>query len=538
MSSSAPRCALFLPNKKRLCKFEALAGSRYCVHHEGSCYVPSAAPAEAHGVDGASQARVPCPLDPRHSVFAHKLAQHLRACNRQKALATLHRQAWYSEGMHAAPRASVLDACPVDLRALFTRIRAAHATLASAGVLRSEGHQALAAGESHETSPTTTSSERAPEPSRASPAVAGDALEERAAVDRGLAEPDGPAHEAEPASGRTRPLATAQKHAAQCSALAARILRAVALGGTAVAFVEFGAGNASLTEAVANALDGRDPAAPRAQLVLIDRAVPRRKSDARLRELGHAQLARLRTDICDVDLTHVQQLDWSRDMCRCAMAKHLCGEATDLALHCLVRSASTPAPPAVASPLDDSERAAGGVRPCCAVDHVLIATCCHHRCRFESYVNRAALVEWGLAGSAFPVVCALSHWAVATDDRAGQQAIAAKLAGGRGAREGDGDGDGACEHAGGCLNEVTALGRLVAEQRIAVGATERRALGVMAKELLDAGRALFLAASGYESAWVEREFVPKAVTPENRLLRAERRVSKREARATVQQSAH
>lgn len=53
------------------------------------------------------------------------------------------------------------------------------------------------------------------------------------------------------------------------------------------------------------------------------------------------------------------------------IGKHLCGEATDLALRCLLGNGNGAGP--------DGKSRVGGVA---------IATCCHHRCNAYSYINR------------------------------------------------------------------------------------------------------------------------------------------------------
>lgn len=461
-------CSYYLPTKRRRCRFPAHAGSTYCVHHVATNLVGGV----VSSGQPSSHARVPCPLDPRHSVFAHRLIGHLRSCNRQKEAVMLHAQPWFVQDLHVPLPAESASNAPerpaADVRSLIECIRAAHASLAALGIVRST-----------------------PRPSGGdqSPPFALDA---------------------EGQSGGTAvPLPSAQRHATQCTALAERVLQDLPSGSGPAAFVEFGAGNATLTEAVALACAGQaavagtaaDPAGdPACTLVLVDRIVPRHKSDHKLRGLPGVELVRLRTDICHLDLARVPQLGWGGEKRRCAMAKHLCGDATDLTLRCCTHRASVP--PAgdgtASSPADH------------AVDTLVIATCCHQRCSWHSYVNRAALLGWGLTEHTFPLFTALSSWAVETAGGSQNHGAEAEAT-----EEG-------CEHAGGRTKHSAVLRALVAEQQVRLDGHERRALGIMAKELLDAGRALFLQASGYD-CWVEREFVPRGVTPENRLLRAQLR---------------
>ena len=64
-------CALWLPKKKRYCHFAVVDGYEYCGHH-------LAARAEGTG------ARIPCPLDASHSIFASDLQRHLKVCPKVK----------------------------------------------------------------------------------------------------------------------------------------------------------------------------------------------------------------------------------------------------------------------------------------------------------------------------------------------------------------------------------------------------------------------------------------------------------------------
>ncbi|KAH7972847.1 hypothetical protein HPB52_017948 [Rhipicephalus sanguineus] len=48
---------------------------------------------------------------------------------------------------------------------------------------------------------------------------------------------------------------------------------------------------------------------------------------------------------------------------------------------------------------------------CSGVHGVLMATCCHHRCRWDSFVGRPLLEEWGLARQDFELLTAMAGWA-------------------------------------------------------------------------------------------------------------------------------
>ncbi|KAK8440128.1 tRNA:m4X modification enzyme [Candidozyma auris] len=70
---SPNRCEFFLPHKNRQCSMQRKKGNRYCSEH--MVHENSKKQVEAKGE------RVPCPLDPKHSVWLKDLAFHLKKCN-------------------------------------------------------------------------------------------------------------------------------------------------------------------------------------------------------------------------------------------------------------------------------------------------------------------------------------------------------------------------------------------------------------------------------------------------------------------------
>ncbi|KAK8967286.1 hypothetical protein KSP40_PGU002758 [Platanthera guangdongensis] len=78
------RCQFWLPNKRRHCANFPLPFSPFCGNHDSS----------------AGDHRLPCPLDPSHSVSKENLGSHLKKCpSRTQALA-LEAQTYYSKGIN------------------------------------------------------------------------------------------------------------------------------------------------------------------------------------------------------------------------------------------------------------------------------------------------------------------------------------------------------------------------------------------------------------------------------------------------------
>ncbi|XP_060797199.1 tRNA:m(4)X modification enzyme TRM13 homolog isoform X2 [Neoarius graeffei] len=68
---SAPlpgRCGFYVAKKKRYCKMVAGNGRKFCGEHGN---------ADPH----CERKRIPCPLDPKHTVFEDSLVKHLKKCN-------------------------------------------------------------------------------------------------------------------------------------------------------------------------------------------------------------------------------------------------------------------------------------------------------------------------------------------------------------------------------------------------------------------------------------------------------------------------
>lgn len=109
--ASWSRCLFFMQAKQRFCNIARSAGSDFCGNHraEGDP-VPQRVQARA-AVDGASGGaaaaaavsvsvsveRIPCPIDPSHTVYRHDLASHIRSCNVTKRDALMRTQPFYRE---------------------------------------------------------------------------------------------------------------------------------------------------------------------------------------------------------------------------------------------------------------------------------------------------------------------------------------------------------------------------------------------------------------------------------------------------------
>ncbi|KAM7161752.1 tRNA:m(4)X modification enzyme TRM13 homolog isoform 4-T4 [Macrochelys suwanniensis] len=62
------RCGYFVERKKRFCKMIPAQGRRFCGEH-------------GHQEEENDRKRIPCPLDPKHTVYEDQLQKHLKKCN-------------------------------------------------------------------------------------------------------------------------------------------------------------------------------------------------------------------------------------------------------------------------------------------------------------------------------------------------------------------------------------------------------------------------------------------------------------------------
>ena len=141
-------------------------------------------------------------------------------------------------------------------------------------------------------------------------------------------------------------------------------------------FIEMGAGKAGLSCTLKAALRGN------MRLLVVERGGCRYKADKNFRgEESSGNFLRLRMDIAHLNLAALDFVVQTplppplSDDCTSeksargdivTIGKHLCGGATDLALRCVIKTLP-----------ETAQRLQG----------IAIATCCHHRCDYLSYVN-------------------------------------------------------------------------------------------------------------------------------------------------------
>ena len=390
------RCAFFMKQKNRYCSMRPGEGKRFCGVHEAE-----GAATDGNTAPAASRPRMPCPIDPSHTVFADQVAHHVKVCTGAKQKAASLQQPYYSAGLNGGAvddlATSSESGAPAlsrdDAVAFYKQVEALYAT--HIGSIR-EMH--LKADEC-------------------------DGLMKAAST-------AGAEH------------ATYRHLVQQASILGnmerVGILQPASDESTPPVFIEFGAGRGMLSLAIREAV-------PLAPVLLVERGSVRNKADNQLRKqerTAGAAFERLRVDIRDFDMCRAPILAQTATGSGCdsgsarcvAVSKHLCGVATDLTLRCLLNATRCSDGDVAASsagedtqegaslchpcgPLAVAERAAYNARsgPAAAarvrVDGVAIALCCHHCMNWDDFVGRQFFEETlGIGRAGFDTIKGAVSW--------------------------------------------------------------------------------------------------------------------------------
>lgn len=406
-TAPAPRCQRFLKHKNRCCQALRAPGTDLCPIHlaekrQAEALVRSATAADqpdSSRADGeADDDRIPCPINPAHTVRASALSGHLHVCPdrlRDPSLSP------YFESNVNLPRGVAASSAPqtgsavahfrdldaAALAAFVEWLTAAHARASS--LVAASAAAAAAAGSF----------------------VAGVPVDHRAMP--GLEE---------------YVLHGSRKHAAQQSSLLAKLF----LSGTgpcdadcplwwqhpAVSFVELGAGKGG----VSSALRVLCPTNP---LTVVDRHCFRDMKDREIRHRsGAAPVARVAMDVKDFSLrrlldggvavdataaTTARTATSGQPSC-CFLGKHLCGGCTDLALACAVTDAG---------------------KHCLGIT---IATCCHQLCTWDTYFGRATAFEERSphlpfeSASQFQITSSITSWGISGKEVGPERARIGRMA--------------------------------------------------------------------------------------------------------------
>lgn len=277
-------CKHFVTRKKRFCKMTVARGRDYCGEH-----LPDAVPTshEDSYIPADKRAkRIPCPLDPKHTVYAWNVAKHIRICNAK------------APDTPAAHIAVGINLGEADEKAV---------TDSAVGKLSELSDDFL--------SPLIASIHRIYAEHRVGDAVTPLYLDHQSMATELAREHYGP---------------EALKHLRQTAALLGHLQRAELLDQpVATSYIEFGAGKGHLSYWLAQVVKGTAGS----NVLLVDRASHRHKQDNKVTETGVVH--RIRADIADLRLDAVTECAGSERLV--GVGKHLCGAATDLAIRCMLQ---------------------------------------------------------------------------------------------------------------------------------------------------------------------------------------------------------
>nr|XP_045603339.1 tRNA:m(4)X modification enzyme TRM13 homolog [Procambarus clarkii]XP_045603340.1 tRNA:m(4)X modification enzyme TRM13 homolog [Procambarus clarkii]XP_045603341.1 tRNA:m(4)X modification enzyme TRM13 homolog [Procambarus clarkii] len=429
-------CRFYVKRKKRYCKMLVKVGQHYCGQHL----------VEEHLNGEKNQfKRIPCPLDPKHSCFEHRLEHHLAICNaREKTgLSYVSRNINLRDGvLEEPPRIPLSSLTDPELLSLIAKVEAVHKE--NVGNIK-------------------------------------ESVLSHASLEKEITTPGyGP---------------SVVRHLSQNSSILGH-LESVGLLNTSTiptCFVEFGAGRGQLTNWLTEAVSDTS----KALFVLVDKGAQRYKFDAKLRYNSELSIQRLRVDIQHLNLEGVASLDtYDRIV---GLGKHLCGGATDLALHCLSRYS----------------------RP--VVAGLVLALCCHHRCTWLTYSGFTFLSESGFSSNEFYTLTALTSWATCNSKDIPSKENVGDI---ENLQENDKD----YEHSerDKRVSDVSTLmpqedskntpsedNQLIENRytRLNLSAQYREEVGRKAKQLLDYGRVKYLCDQGFQCHLVQ--YVSKEKTLEN-----------------------
>uniref|UniRef100_A0A672UDH8 tRNA:m(4)X modification enzyme TRM13 n=2 Tax=Strigops habroptila TaxID=2489341 RepID=A0A672UDH8_STRHB len=407
--------------------------------------------------------RIPCPLDPKHTVYEDQLQKHLKKCNSREKPKPVYFVQDINAGLKDVAeipekQVPLSSLSKEELENLITKLKKASNGLEFHLKEQILSHQALQ-----------------------------EALND-------------------PKNGES-----AFKHLKQQASILGNMEKLHLLG-PGRCFIEFGAGRGKLSHWVDVALQNVE----NVQFLLVERATTRFKVDGK-HQRRDSIFERLQVDIQHLCLSKVPILE-KKKLPVVGIGKHLCGAATDLALRCLVESYTTccdaenePAPKR--SRTDETEVASNnpadnesGKADCKPVAGIVIALCCHHKCDWTHYVGREFFKSVGLGPVEFHYFQRMSSWATC-----GMRETTTK---GSASEESEEQTNHTEEHEQ-TFSKMqsgpdTLQGILTVE--------ERKEIGCLCKRLIDHGRIEYLQQRGYKA--VLQYYIEAAVSLENVLLTA------------------
>ena len=196
-------------------------------------------------------------------------------------------------------------------------------------------------------------------------------------------------------------------------------------------------------------------------MIAIDNCSFRSKYDIDIKK--STEFKRIKCDLQHIDLTKVSELDNSEII---VIGKHICGGALDFSLRSFNKLSN--------------------------IKGVVLATCCHHRCTWETISNQQYFKDLSVSSFEFERIARFTSWISFDPVNATNSSD---------------------EHEYSSPNDK--VNNLDTETSI-LSSSQKYDIALICKAMIDHSRMLDLNKNGYSSSWVQ--YTDRATTLENRLL--------------------
>lgn len=96
------KCLFWITKKNRYCSMERYKLSKFCSHH-----------CSQEELD-VNDSRVPCPIDPSHSVSSLKLNKHIKICQRQSEITAISKFPYFQEDVNVDE--DIVGECNIEMK--------------------------------------------------------------------------------------------------------------------------------------------------------------------------------------------------------------------------------------------------------------------------------------------------------------------------------------------------------------------------------------------------------------------------------------
>ena len=456
--NASGRCQFFLTHKRRCCMVRSGVKDGYCTNH-------AASRTNTTTPTSTMRTRIACPINPKHTIWSSDLERHTkRHCpdRPQDQNDSTTQPSFFSLSINrggttspssAAAAAAAAPALPLHLQSV-TSVRKLD-----------ERVKRLIASVIPSCVPSDT-----PRLSELQPETCRDQLAR--VISLSLVQANGASSASTPACSKLL------KHCRQTASIVGHLERVgLTREPQRTTFIELGAGKATLSEMLA------ETAGRGGSYVLIDRDTFRNKRDKFI--LGahkENQCVRHTIDIGNMNMNAINEV-MERDRC-VLISKHLCGVATCLALRAAVAMSRELGKGEEETKDCAKSKSKSKKNKMCGM---ALATCCHHRCIWDDYVNQEFFTSAGFSHKDFEMIRRTASWGTSC-----------------------------------CLGGAKAASSVIVvekeERREKISIEEKADIGLRCKMVLDIGRLLYLQSAGFECEMVR--YVDGTLSPENRLLTA------------------